>query len=106
MQGDVAKVADFDRLFKQIEKEKRKLDIVFANAGAAEYAPLGQVDETEFDRLFDSNVKGTLFSVQVLSLMPDGGAIALTASLMGSKGFLANTVYAATKTAVRSFVQT
>ena len=107
VQGDVAKMADLDRLFMQIEKEKRKLDIVFANAGAAEYAPFGQVNEAQFDRLFDSNVKGTLFSVQkALPLMRDGGAIVLTASGVGSKGFPANTVYAATKAAVRSFART
>jgi NAD(P)-dependent dehydrogenase (short-subunit alcohol dehydrogenase family) len=79
VQGDVAKIADLDRLFKQIEK----LDIVFANAGAAEYAPFGQVNEAQFDRLFASNVKGTLFSVQkALPLMPDGGAIVLTGSVV------------------------
>jgi NAD(P)-dependent dehydrogenase (short-subunit alcohol dehydrogenase family) len=103
VQGDVAKIADLDRLFKQIEK----LDIVFANAGAAEYAPFGQVNEAQFDRLFASNVKGTLFSVQkALPLMPDGGAIVLTGSVVGSKGFPANNVYAATKAAVRYFART
>jgi NAD(P)-dependent dehydrogenase (short-subunit alcohol dehydrogenase family) len=107
VQGDVAKMADLDRLFEQIEREDGKLDIVFANAGAAEYAPFGLVDEAQFDRLFDSNVKGTFFSVQkALFLMPDGGAIVLTASVVGSKGFQANTVYAATKAAVRSFART
>jgi NAD(P)-dependent dehydrogenase (short-subunit alcohol dehydrogenase family) len=96
VQGDVANMADLDRLFKQIEQEKGKLDIVFANAG-----------EAQFDRLFDSNVKGMFFSVQkALFLMPDGGAIVLTASVVGSKGFPANTVYAATKAAVRSFART
>jgi NAD(P)-dependent dehydrogenase (short-subunit alcohol dehydrogenase family) len=107
VQGDVAKMADLDRLFKQIEQEKGKLDIVFANAGVAEYAPFGKVDEVQFDRLFDSNVKGMLFSVQkALPLMPDGGAIVLTGSVVGSKGFQANTVYAATKAAIRSFART
>jgi NAD(P)-dependent dehydrogenase (short-subunit alcohol dehydrogenase family) len=107
VQGDVANMADLDRLFKQIEQEKGKLDIVFANAGAAEYGPFGKVDEVQFDRLFDSNVKGMFFSVQkALFLMPDGGAIVLTASVVGSKGFPANTVYAATKAAVRSFART
>jgi NAD(P)-dependent dehydrogenase (short-subunit alcohol dehydrogenase family) len=107
VQGDVAKMADLDRLFGQIEREDGKIDIVFANAGAAEYAPFGLVDEAQFDRLFDSNVKGMFFSVQkALFLMPDGGAIVLTASVVGSKGFPANTVYAATKAAVRSFART
>jgi NAD(P)-dependent dehydrogenase (short-subunit alcohol dehydrogenase family) len=107
VQGDVGKMVDLDRLFKQIEQERRKLDIVFANAGAAEYAPFGEVDEAQFDRVFGSNVKGALFSVQkALPLMPDGGAIVLTASVVGSKGFPSNTVYAATKAAVRSFART
>jgi NAD(P)-dependent dehydrogenase (short-subunit alcohol dehydrogenase family) len=107
VQGDVTKMADLDRLFGQIEREDGKIDIVFANAGAAEYAPFGLVDEAQFDRLFDSNVKGMFFSVQkALFLMPDGGAIVLTASVVGSKGFPTNTVYAATKAAVRSFART
>jgi NAD(P)-dependent dehydrogenase (short-subunit alcohol dehydrogenase family) len=107
VQGDVARMADLDRLFTQIAQENGKLDIVFANAGVAEYAPFGHVDEAQFDRLFDSNVKGMLFSVQkALPLMPDGGAIVLTASVVGSKGFPGNTVYAATKAAVRSFART
>jgi NAD(P)-dependent dehydrogenase (short-subunit alcohol dehydrogenase family) len=79
----------------------------FANASAAEYAPFGQVGEAQFDRVFSSNVNGTLFSVQKAPpLIPDGGAIVLTASIVGSKGFPANTVYAATKAAVRSFGRT
>ena len=79
----------------------------FANASAAEYAPFGQVGEAQFDRVFSSNVKGTLFSVQKAPpLISDGGAIVLTASIVGSKGFPANTVYAATKAAVRSFART
>jgi NAD(P)-dependent dehydrogenase (short-subunit alcohol dehydrogenase family) len=107
VQGDVASMADLDGLFKLIGDERGKLDIVFANAGAAEYAPFGQVEEAQFDRLFDGNVKGMFFSVQkALPLMPDGGAVVLNASVVGSKGFPANTVYAATKAAIRSFART
>jgi NAD(P)-dependent dehydrogenase (short-subunit alcohol dehydrogenase family) len=72
VQGDVANMADLDRLFKQIGDEKGKLDIVFANAGAAEFAPFGHVDEAHFDRMFDGNVKGLLFTVQkALPLIPE-----------------------------------
>jgi len=72
VQGDVASMSDLDRLFKLIGDERGKLDIVFANAGAAEYAPFGQVEEAQFDRLFDGNVKGMFFSVQkALPLMPE-----------------------------------
>ena len=107
VQGDVANMADLDRLFEQIEQENGKLDVVFANAGAAEFAPFGTVEEAHFDRMFDGNVKGLLFSVQkALPLIPDGGSIVMTGSIVGSKGLPANTVYAATKAAIRSFART
>ena len=107
VQGDVAKLADLDRLFAQIKKDKGKLDIVFANAGVAKYAPLGTIDEERFDSIFGGNVKGLLFTVQkALPLLPDGASIILNASVVGSKGLPANSVYAATKAAVRSFART
>ncbi|WP_347559114.1 glucose 1-dehydrogenase [Robbsia sp. KACC 23696] len=107
VRGDVAKQDDLDRLFAQIKHEKGALDIVFANAGTAEFAPFGQVDEAHYDRLFDGNVKGLFFSVQkALPLMRDGGAIVVTSSIVGSKGFPANSVYASTKAAIRSFART
>ena len=74
IQGDVAELADLDRLFAQIKLEKGKLDIVFANAGVAELAPVGEITEEQFDRIFDINVKGLLFTVQkALPLIPAGG---------------------------------
>ena len=107
VQGDVAKLADLDRLFAQIKREKEKLDIVFANAGIATFAPLGTITEEHFDSIFDTNVKGLLFTVQkALPLMPDGSAIILNASIVGSKGLPANSVYSATKAALRSFART
>src|SRR5271168_5391765 len=107
VQGDVAKLADLDRLFAQIKKEKGKLDIVFANAGIAKYAQLCTIDEEHYDSIFDGNVKGMLFTVQkALPLMPDGASIVLNASIVGSKGMASNSVYAATKAAVRSFART
>jgi NAD(P)-dependent dehydrogenase (short-subunit alcohol dehydrogenase family) len=107
VQGDVAKLADLDRLFAQIKREKGKLDIVFANAGIATYAALGDITEEHFDSIFDTNVKGLLFTVQkALPLMPDGAAIILNASIVGSKGLPANSVYSATKAALRSFART
>jgi NAD(P)-dependent dehydrogenase (short-subunit alcohol dehydrogenase family) len=105
--GDVANLADLDRLFAQIKREKDRLDIVFANAGIAKYAPLGKVTEDLYDSMFDINVKGLLFTVQqALPLVPDGGAIILNASIVASKGLAANSVYSATKAAVRSFART
>jgi NAD(P)-dependent dehydrogenase (short-subunit alcohol dehydrogenase family) len=105
--GDVAKLDDLDRLFSQIKKEKGRLDIVFANAGIAKYAALGEIDELFYDSIFDGNVKGMLFTVQkALPLLPDGASIILNASIVGSKGLPANSVYSATKAAVRSFART
>lgn len=107
VQGDVSKLADLDRLFAQIQREKGKLDIVFANAGVAGYAALGAITEELFDWTFDINVKGVLFTVQkALPLLPDGASIILTSSIVGSKGLPANSVYSATKAALRSFART
>ena len=107
VQGDVANLADLDRLFAQIKREKGKLDIVFANAGVAKYAPFGEITEEFYDSIFDINVKGLLFTVQkALPLLPDGASIILNASIVGSKGLSSNSVYSATKAAVRSFART
>ena len=105
--GDVSKPADLDRLFAQIQREKGRLDIVFANAGVAKFAPLGTITEEFYDSIFDVNVKGLLFTVQkALPLMPEGGSIIVNASVVASKGLPANSVYSATKAAVRSFART
>jgi NAD(P)-dependent dehydrogenase (short-subunit alcohol dehydrogenase family) len=107
VQGDVSNLGDLDRLFAQIKREKVKLDIVFANAGLAKYAPLGSISEDLYDSIFNVNVKGVLFTVQkALPLMPDGAAIILNASIVASNGLAANSVYSATKAAVRSFART
>ncbi len=80
---------------------------MFANAGVATYAPFGKITEEHYDSIFDINVKGLLFTVQkALSLMPDGGSIILNASIVASKGLPANSVYSATKAAIRSFART
>jgi NAD(P)-dependent dehydrogenase (short-subunit alcohol dehydrogenase family) len=107
VQGDVANLGDLDRLFAQIKREKGKLDIVFANAGIATYAPFGTITEEHYDSIFNINVKGLLFTVQkALPLLSDGGSIILNASIVASKGLAANSVYSATKAAVRSFART
>ncbi len=107
VQGDVSNPADLDRLVAQIKREKGKLDVVFANAGVAKYAPLGKMTEEFFDSIFDINVKGVLFTVQkALPLLPDGASIILNASIVASKGFVANSVYSARKAAIRSFART
>src|SRR5271155_3565013 len=105
VQGDVAKPADLDRLYETVGA-KGRIDIVFANAGVAEFAPLGSITEQHFDKLFSINVRGTLFTVQkALPLLNDGGSIILTGSVAGVKGTPAFGVYGATKAAVRNFAR-
>jgi NAD(P)-dependent dehydrogenase (short-subunit alcohol dehydrogenase family) len=107
VQGDVAKLADLDRLYDTVGKVKGRIDIIFANAGVGEFVPFGNVSEEHFDKLFDINVKGALFTVQKgLPLLNDGGSIILTGSVAGAKGTPAFGVYAASKAAIRSFVRT
>jgi NAD(P)-dependent dehydrogenase (short-subunit alcohol dehydrogenase family) len=106
VQGDVAALTDLDRLYETV-KTKKRIDVVFANAGVAEFAPMGKITEEHFDRLFKINVKGTLFTVQkALPLMNDGGSIIINGSVASVKGTPAFGVYGATKAALRSFVRT
>jgi NAD(P)-dependent dehydrogenase (short-subunit alcohol dehydrogenase family) len=107
IQGDVSKLTDIDKIYSAVKQEKGRLDIVFANAGIGEFAPLGQVTEEHFDKQFDVNVKGMVFTVQkALPLLQDGGSIVLNASIVSVKGNAAFSVYSATKAAVRSFART
>src|SRR5580700_3266636 len=106
VRGDVSNARDLDRLFEQLKEEKGRLDILFANAGIARYAALGNITEELYDSIFNVNVKGLLFTVQkALPLMPDGGSIILNASIASIKGIEAFSVYSATKAAVRSFAR-
>src|SRR5712691_8764113 len=102
VQGDVSNLGDLDRLFTQIKRDKGKLDIVFANAGGANFARLGKITEEHYDALFNGNVKGLLFTVQkALPLLPDGASIILNASTVASKAIAPEwSVYSATKAAV------
>ena len=107
IQGDVSNLDDLDLLFGQIKREKGRLDIVFANAGTAKFSPFGTITEEFYDSIFNINVKGLLFTVQkALPLLSDGASIILNSSIVGSKGLPANSVYSATKAAVRSFART
>src|SRR6202165_490612 len=107
VQRDVAQLADLDRLYETVAKVKGRLDIVFANAGVGEFVPFGAVTEQHFDKLFNINVRGTLFTVQkALALLNDGGSIILNGSVASVKGTAAFGVYAASKAALRSFVRT
>ena len=107
VRGDISKLADLDRLYEVIGEKAGRLDVLFANAGIGEFAPLGQITESHFDRIFDINVRGTLFTVQkALPLMPRGASIVLNGSITSIKGFPAFSVYSATKAALRSFART
>src|SRR3954452_24678589 len=107
VQGDVSNLADLDRLFAQIKRENGRLDIVFANAGITTITPLAEITEEHYDSLFNSNVKGLLFTVQkALPLMPDGASVILNASVVASKGLPDWSIYSATKATVRSFART
>src|SRR5947199_236675 len=102
VQGDVAQLADLDRLYETVAKVKGRIDIVFTNAGVGEFVPFGAVTEEHFDKLFNINVRGTLFTVQkALPLLNDGGSIILNGSVASVKGTAAFGVYAASKAAIR-----
>ena len=96
VQSDVSNLADLDRLFATIEQEQGHLDVVFANAGGGEFAPLGAITEEHFDKTFNTNVKGLLFTVQkALPLLPEGASIILNASEATTVGNRAARVFTA-----------
>ena len=106
VRADASNLKDLDNLFAQIKQEKGRVDVVFANAGGGSFAALGSITEEHYNQIFDTNVKGVLFTVQkALPLMPNGGSIILNASVAGIKGLAAFSVYSATKAAVRSFAR-
>ncbi len=107
IRGDIASMADLDHVFAEIKAKAGHLDILFANAGGGDMMPLSAVTEEHFDRIFSSNVKGTLFTVQkALPLLKDGGSIILTSSTTSVKGTENFSVYSASKAAVRNFART
>jgi NAD(P)-dependent dehydrogenase (short-subunit alcohol dehydrogenase family) len=106
IQADSSNLAHLDKVYAQIKQEKGHLDVLFANAGGGEFAPLGSITEEHFDKTFATNVKGLVFTVQkALPLIPAGGSIILNASIVSIKGLAAFSVYSATKAAVRSFAR-
>jgi NAD(P)-dependent dehydrogenase (short-subunit alcohol dehydrogenase family) len=107
IQSDVSNLEDIDRIYDTIKHQKGRLDIIFANAGIAQFAPLEEISEEHFDKIFSINVKGLLFTVQkLLPIFQEGGSIILNASIGSSKGVEETSVYSATKAAVRSFART
>lgn len=106
VRADMSKLADIDNLYDAVQQQHGQIDVLFANAGGGSFAPLGAIDEAQYDETFATNVKGVLFTVQkALPLMRDGGSIVLTGSVTGSTGNPAFSVYSATKAAVRNFAR-
>ena len=106
LRADVSKPADIENVVNQVREKFGRIDVLYANAGVYEFTPFGSITEKAYDRMFDINVKGVLFTVQQAApLMADGGSIILTGSVAGSKGFEADSVYGAPKAAIRSFAR-
>ena len=107
VQADSSKVADLERLFETVKKEKGHVDVLFASAGHGGQVPLGSITEEQFDEFFGLNTRGTLFTVQkALPLFNNGAAIILNGSIASIKGFPGLSVYGASKAALRSFART
>ena len=106
VRGSISDLADLDRLYALVEAERGGLDILFANAGTGAFAALGDITPEHYERIFDTNVKGTVFTVQkALPLMSDGGSIVLTGSSTGVMGTPAFSIYSATKAAIRNLAR-
>src|SRR3954453_7489846 len=106
VRGDASNLADRDRLFDTIKREKGKIDVLYASAGTGEAVPLGEITEQHFDATFGLNARGTLFAVQkALPLFNDGGSIFMTGSVASVKGFPGFSVYAASKATLLAFAR-
>ena len=106
VQGDVSKLTDLERLYGIVREEAGRIDILFANAGGGEFLALADITEEHVDRIFATNVKGTLFTVQkALPLLQDGASVILTGSTTAVTGTPAFSVYSASKAAIRSFAR-
>lgn len=107
LQSDVSKLEDIERLFSTVEARLGKIDVLFANAGIARFAPYSASQAALFDELFATNVRGVFFTLQkAIPHLNDGAAVILNTSVVASKGTENMGIYAATKAAVRSFART
>ncbi|ALM86720.1 SDR family NAD(P)-dependent oxidoreductase [Bordetella sp. N] len=106
LRADSSNISDLARVYETVRAQSGRLDILLANAGVLEKAPLGEITEEHFDHVFGINVKGLLFSVQkALPLMPDGSSIVMMSSTVANKGMGGNSVYSASKAAIRNFAR-
>ena len=107
IQGDIDNLADLDRIYATIEARAGRIDVLAVNAGVDEFGKLGEITEEQFERTFNTDVRGVLFTVQkALPLLSKGSSVILTGSMVSIKGFAACSVYNASKAAVRSFART
>lgn len=104
--SDISKLDDLDHLYDEVKRQAGQVDVLFANAGGGDFAPLGEISEEQYDRIFGVNVKGTLFTVQkALPVLKDGASIILTGSTSATMGVPAFSVYSASKAALRTFAR-
>jgi NAD(P)-dependent dehydrogenase (short-subunit alcohol dehydrogenase family) len=107
IQGDISNLADLDRIYATMKGQAGRIDVLAVNAGVYEFGTFGEVTEEHFDKTFNTNVRGLLFTVQkALPLLAKGASVILTGSMVSIKGFAACSVYNASKAAVRSFART
>ena len=107
VEGDVAKLADLDKLYAEVSEKLGKIDVLFVNAGVAKFAPFAETSESAYDEQFDTNIKGAYFTIQkALPLLNDGASIILNTSVAGQKGMAGASAYSATKAALRSLART
>ena len=107
IRGDAANLADLDRIFAQIQSQAGRIDALAVSAGVYEFGTFGEITEEHFDKAFNTNVRGLLFTVQkALPLLTRGSSVILIGSMVSIKGFAACSVYNASKAAVRSFART
>jgi NAD(P)-dependent dehydrogenase (short-subunit alcohol dehydrogenase family) len=106
IQGDTSKLADIERIYATVKEKAGRIDVLFANAGFYEFGKLGEITEEHFDKTFNTNVRGLLFTVQkALPLLSKGASVIMTGSIASSIGIPSMSVYAASKAAVRSFAR-
>src|SRR5246500_3939035 len=107
IQGDSTNLGDLDRIYKTIKAQAGRIDVLMVNAGVYEFGRLGEITEEQFDKTFNTDVRGLLFTVQkALPLLARGSSVILTGSMVSIKGFASCSVYNAAKAAVRSFART
>src|SRR5213592_2094710 len=107
VQGDVAKLADVDKLYAEVSQKLGKIDVLFVNAGVAKFVPFAETSESVYDEQFDINIKGAYFTIQkALPFLNDGALIILNTSVVDSKGYAGSSAYSATKAALRSLART